>query len=126
MTAIMNGILNMYENIFCETKVLQSLHGAILDYTINYWFQAEAAIVAHVKSTQRIIQFMEDSDKETSPPEPPPPAAPYTSAYPNYYETSPSDVPQDMSLSNLNYSMNYNSSSSSDRMSSSMEVDSYH
>ncbi|CAF4821231.1 unnamed protein product [Pieris macdunnoughi] len=87
---------------------------------------AEAAIVAHVKSTQRIIQFMEESDKEDSPPEPPPPAAPYTSAYPtNYYQTSPSDVPQDMSLSNLNYSMNY-SSSSSDRMSSSMEVDSYH
>ncbi|CAK1544003.1 unnamed protein product [Leptosia nina] len=86
---------------------------------------AEAAIVAHVKSTHRIIQFMEASDKESLPAEPPAPAAPYTSAYPNYYQTSPSDVPQDMSLSNLNYSMNY-SSSSSDRMSSSMGVDGYH
>ncbi|XP_023954103.2 protein wings apart-like [Bicyclus anynana] len=85
----------------------------------------ESAIVAHVKSTQRIIQFMETSDKENSQPEPPPPAAPYTAACPGYYQGSPSDVPQDMSLSNLNYSMSY-SSSSSDRMSSSMEIDGYH
>lgn len=87
--------------------------------------------MAHVKTTQRIIQFMETSDKENSQPEAPASsqpaaAAPYTAAYP-YYDTSPSDVPQDMSLSNLNYSMNYtNSTSSSDRMSSSMEIDGYH
>ncbi|XP_050348988.1 protein wings apart-like [Nymphalis io] len=90
---------------------------------------AEAAIVAHVKSTQRIIEFMENSDKQAGQPAQPEPApaAPYTAAYPSYYQTSPSDVPQDMSLSNLNYSMNYmNSSSSSDRMSSSMEIDGYH
>ncbi|XP_045767148.1 protein wings apart-like [Maniola jurtina] len=89
---------------------------------------AEAAIAAHVKSTQRIIQFMETSDKENLQPDEPAPAAPYTAAYPSYYQTSPSDVPQDMSLSNLNYSMNYsmNSTSSSDRMSSSMEIDGYH
>ncbi|CAG9579828.1 unnamed protein product [Danaus chrysippus] len=85
---------------------------------------AEAAIVAHVKSTQRIIQFMEASDKENIQETA---AAPYTNSYP-YYQTSPSDVPQDMSLSNLNYSMNYsvNSTSSSDRMSNSMEIDGYH
>ncbi|KAJ8724472.1 hypothetical protein PYW08_015946 [Mythimna loreyi] len=47
---------------------------------------AEAAIVAHVKATHRIIQFMEASDKEAE-------AAP-----------SDADVPQDMSLSNLAYS----------------------
>lgn len=29
-------------------------------------FQAEAAIVAHVKATHRIIEFMEASDKEVS------------------------------------------------------------
>ncbi|XP_059053453.1 protein wings apart-like [Achroia grisella] len=89
---------------------------------------AEAAIVAHVKATKRIIDFMEASDRENSEEGPSqPPAAPYTAnSYPsNYYQTSPSDVPQDMSLSNLNYSMNY-STSSSDRMSSSMEVDGYH
>ncbi|CAG4945474.1 unnamed protein product [Colias eurytheme] len=80
---------------------------------------AEAAIVAHVKSTQRIIQFMENSDKEGEAPAPTPAPAPY---YSGYYQTSPSDVPQDMSLSNLNYGTNY--SSGSDRMSS-MEVD-YH
>ncbi|XP_072929228.1 uncharacterized protein wapl [Epargyreus clarus] len=95
----------------------------------------ESAIVAHVKATHRIIQFMEASDKEDSeaaaPPAPAiPPAAPApapysVNAFSRYYQTSPSDVPQDMSLSNLNYSMNY-SSSSSDRISSSMEVDSYH
>ncbi|XP_050667052.1 protein wings apart-like [Leptidea sinapis] len=85
---------------------------------------AEAAIVAHVKSTQRIIQFMESCDKENGPVEQPKPAAPYTSTsnYNNYYQTSPSDVPQDMSLSSLNY-MNY--STSSDRISS-LEVDGYH
>lgn len=88
-------------------------------------FQAEAAIVAHVKATQRIIEFMETSDKESLQEGPSQPAAPYTAEYPaHYYQGSPSDVPQDMSLSNLNYSMNsYNSSS--DRMSS-MEVDGYH
>ncbi|KAL0881632.1 hypothetical protein ABMA27_001458 [Loxostege sticticalis] len=86
---------------------------------------AEAAIVAHVKATQRIIEFMETSDKESLQEGPSQPAAPYTAEYPaHYYQGSPSDVPQDMSLSNLNYSMNsYNSSS--DRMSS-MEVDGYH
>lgn len=92
-------------------------------------FQAEAAIVAHVKATHKIIQYMESSDKEVQegPSQPQPPAAPYsTNTYPYYNQTSPSDVPQDMSLSNLNYSMNYNSTSSSDRMSSSMEVDGYH
>lgn len=90
--------------------------------------QAEAAIVAHVKATQKIIEFMEASDKVTQegPSQPQPPAAPYsTNTYPYYNQASPSDVPQDMSLSNLNYSMNY-STSSSDRMSSSMEVDGYH
>ncbi|XP_049693333.2 protein wings apart-like [Helicoverpa armigera] len=69
---------------------------------------AEAAIVAHVKATHRIIEFMKASDKEAE-----------TAAEP------PTDVPQDMSLSNLNYSLNYNTSSS-DRMSSSMELDGYH
>ncbi|XP_049870617.1 protein wings apart-like [Pectinophora gossypiella] len=80
---------------------------------------AEAAIVAHVKATQRIIEFMEASDKEAAQPAaaPAPPAAPY-------YPAPPCDVPQDMSLSNLNY-INY-SSSGSDRMSSSMELDPYH
>ncbi|KAM3966904.1 cohesin release factor wings apart-like [Aphomia sociella] len=89
---------------------------------------AEAGVVQHVKATKRIIDFMEASDRENSEEGPSqPPAAPYTAnSYPsNYYQTSPSDVPQDMSLSNLNYSMNY-STSSSDRMSSSMEVDGYH
>ncbi|CAH2040478.1 unnamed protein product, partial [Iphiclides podalirius] len=88
---------------------------------------AEAAIVAHVKTTQRIIEFMEASDKEDTQPEPNQPTAAYSAKTysSNYYQTSPSDVPQDMSLSNLNYSMNC-SSSSSDRMSSSMEVDGYH
>ncbi|CAG4982307.1 unnamed protein product [Parnassius apollo] len=89
---------------------------------------AEAAIVAHVKATQRIIEFMETSDKESTQVEMSQPPAAYTAktyAASNYYQTSPSDVPQDMSLSNLNYSMNC-STSSSDRMSSSMEVDGYH
>lgn len=83
--------------------------------------------MAHVKATNRIIQFMEDSDKELQE-GPAPPAAPYTASshpyQPHYYQTSPSDVPQDMSLSNLNYSLNY-STSSSDRMSSSIEADGY-
>ncbi|CAK1579311.1 unnamed protein product [Parnassius mnemosyne] len=89
---------------------------------------AEAAIVAHVKATQRIIEFMETSDKESTQVETSQPPSAYTAktyAASNYYQTSPSDVPQDMSLSNLNYSMNC-STSSSDRMSSSMEVDGYH
>lgn len=86
--------------------------------------QAEAAIVAHVKSTQRIIDFMETSDKEHSQ-EPPAPVqvSTYSHAPQNYYQ----DMPQDMSLSNLTYNMSYNSSSSSsDRLCSSMEVDNYH
>lgn len=53
---------------------------------------AEAMIVAHVKATHVIIKFMERSDAEAAP------------AYPaHYYGSSPSDVPQDMSLSGLNY-----------------------
>lgn len=63
----------------------------------------EAAIVAHVKSTQRIIEFMETSDK---------------------VYLSPSDVPQDMSLNTLTYS-NHNYGAGSDRISS-MELDGYH
>ncbi|CAH1635648.1 unnamed protein product [Spodoptera littoralis] len=70
---------------------------------------AEAAIVAHVKATHRIIKFMEASDKEAAEAE----------------QGAPADVPQDMSLSNLNYSM-HSSYSSSDRHSSSMELDGYH
>ncbi|CAH2981759.1 unnamed protein product [Chilo suppressalis] len=92
---------------------------------------AEAAIVAHVKATQRIIEFMENSDKEDlQAATAPQPAALYSESYPgNYYQSSPSDMPQDMSLSNLNYSMtsvnaSY-SNSSSDRLST-MEVDGYH
>ncbi|KPJ14092.1 Protein wings apart-like [Papilio machaon] len=84
---------------------------------------AEASIVAHVKATQRIIEFMETSDKETSRDPPQQPPAEYPRPYSNYYQPC-ADLPQDMSLSNLNYTMN--SSSSSDRMSSSMEVDGYH
>ncbi|XP_045535474.1 protein wings apart-like [Papilio machaon] len=84
---------------------------------------AEASIVAHVKATQRIIEFMETSDKETSQDPPQQPPAEYPRPYSNYYQPC-TDLPQDMSLSNLNYTMN--SSSSSDRMSSSMEVDGYH
>ncbi|XP_063827505.1 protein wings apart-like [Ostrinia nubilalis] len=67
---------------------------------------AEAAIVAHVKATHRIIQFMEASDKALQAGPAPQPAAPAPfSTYPaRYYAgSSPSDVPQDMSLSNLNY-----------------------
>ncbi|XP_013194045.1 protein wings apart-like [Amyelois transitella] len=86
----------------------------------------EATIMQHVKATKKIIDYMEESDKEAEQGPSQPPAPYSTSSYPgHYYQTSPSDVPQDMSLSNLNYSMNY-SSSSSDRMSSSMEVDGYH
>ncbi|XP_068622314.1 protein wings apart-like [Battus philenor] len=88
---------------------------------------AEAVIVAHVKATQQIIEFMESSDKENAQVELAQPSTAYSAkTYANnFYQTSPSDVPQDMSLSNLNYSMNC-SSSSSDRMSSTMEVDGYH
>ncbi|KAL4711427.1 hypothetical protein ACJJTC_016181 [Scirpophaga incertulas] len=84
---------------------------------------AEATIVAHVKSTQRIIEFMENSDKEATEPT----RAPHEESYPSYCHSSPSDLPQDMSLNNLNYSMNSVSfsSSSSDRYSS-MGVDGYH
>lgn len=72
--------------------------------------------MAHVKATHRIIKFMEESDKEAAPEGPSQPPAPYSTAFPNsYYDTSPSDVPQDMSLSNLNYSINY---ANPDRMSS--------
>lgn len=70
--------------------------------------QAEAAIVAHVKATHRIIKFMEASDKEAAEAE----------------QGAAADVPQDMSLSNLNYSAH--SYSSSDTHSSSMELDGYH
>lgn len=63
--------------------------------------------MAHVKATQRIIEFMEASDKEA------------TEAV-----CAPADVPQDMSLSNLNYSQH--SYTSSERHSSSLELDSYH
>ncbi|XP_013173967.1 PREDICTED: protein wings apart-like [Papilio xuthus] len=84
---------------------------------------AEASIVAHVKATQRIIEFMETSDKESSQDTPQQPPAEYPRPYGNYYQPC-ADLPQDMSLSNLNYTMN--SSSSSDRMSSSMDVDGYH
>lgn len=69
---------------------------------------AEAAIVAHVKATHRIIKFMEASDKEAAEAE----------------QGAAADVPQDMSLSNLNYSAH--SYSSSDTHSSSMELDGYH
>ncbi|KAH9628566.1 hypothetical protein HF086_010300 [Spodoptera exigua] len=77
--------------------------------------QAEAAIVAHVKATHRIIKFMEASDKEAAEAE----------------QGAPADVPQDMSLSNLNYSAHsahstHSTYSSSDRHSSSMELDGYH
>ncbi|KAJ2947444.1 hypothetical protein O0L34_g17229 [Tuta absoluta] len=98
--------------------------------TLNKYFtfltltaSAESAIVAHVKATQKIIEFMANSDKEGDAPAPDsaPAAGPAPDA--SYYHSSPSDVPQDMSLSNLNYSY---SSSGSDRMSSSMEVDGYH
>lgn len=90
--------------------------------------QAEATIVAHVKATQRIIKFMEASDEQdaqaSAPAPPAPPAYPPRPA--GYYQTSPSDMPQDMSINNLTYnSMNY-SSSGSDRMSSSMEMEGYH
>ncbi|XP_048477842.1 protein wings apart-like isoform X2 [Plutella xylostella] len=89
---------------------------------------AEATIVAHVKATQRIIKFMEASDEQdaqaSAPAPPAPPAYPPRPA--GYYQTSPSDMPQDMSINNLTYnSMNY-SSSGSDRMSSSMEMEGYH
>lgn len=79
---------------------------------LNLTASGEAAIVAHVKSTQRIIEFMESSDKE------------HVQEETNNYQ----DMPQDMSLSNLNYNMNATnySTSSSDRMSSSMDGDSYH
>lgn len=89
--------------------------------------QAEAGMVAHVKATQRIIKFMESSDREHAVEAPPPVSHPVTSMTHNYYQTSPSDMPQDMSINNLTYnnSANY-SSSGSDRMSSSMELDNYH
>lgn len=90
---------------------------------IYVYFQGEAGIIAHVKATKKIIDFMENSDKENSDMGPSQPPASYTanSYTSNYYQTSP----QDMSLSNLNYSNNH-STSSSDRLSSSMEVDGYH
>lgn len=65
---------------------------------------AESAIVAHVKATQRIIEFMEASDAEQD------------AAYSNPSD----DLPQDMSLNNMTNNYSY---SSSDR---SMELDSYH
>ncbi|XP_053605285.1 protein wings apart-like [Plodia interpunctella] len=64
----------------------------------------EATIMQHVKSTKKIIDFMEESDAEPQP-QPQQQQQPYS---------SPSDVPQDMSLSGLSYSA------------ASMEVDGYH
>lgn len=71
---------------------------------------------------------METSDKElleaaSSLTAPSQPATPYTATsnpyQAHYYQTSPSDMPQDMSLNSLNQ-YNY-STSSSERMSSSIE-----
>ncbi|CAH2085564.1 unnamed protein product [Euphydryas editha] len=83
---------------------------------------AEAAIVAHVKSTQRIIELMESSDRQSAPaPAAPCSAPPAPRASPR---ASPDDGPQDMSLSGLNYSLGY-VAASTDRIAS-MEVDGYH
>ncbi|XP_075976519.1 uncharacterized protein LOC142976831 [Anticarsia gemmatalis] len=68
---------------------------------------AEAAIVAHVKATQRIIEFMEASDAEQE-----------QAAY-----SPPADVPQDMSLNTMAHNYSNYSNTSSDR---SMELDGYH
>ncbi|XP_063541659.1 protein wings apart-like [Cydia strobilella] len=73
----------------------------------------EAMIVAHVKATHLIIKFMERSDAEEegggggaypAVGAAPAPAPGYPAhAHAHYYGSSPSDVPQDMSLSGLNY-----------------------
>lgn len=70
-------------------------------------YQGEAAIVAHVKATNRIIEFMEACDAEQE-------AA---------YSNPPDDLPQDMSLNNLAHNYSTYSNTSSDR---SMELDGYH
>lgn len=84
---------------------------------------AEAAIVAHVKATHRIIEFMEASDKEEAQMAV---AAPYTAYAHPMYHTSPSDVPQDMSLTNLNYGLNACNYTGPSRMPDNMEVEGYH
>ena len=71
--------------------------------------------MAHVKATQRIVEFMEASDKEATEAVAPPADA-----------DADADVPQDMSLSNLNYSQTHHSYGGADRLSSSMELDNYH
>ncbi|GBP05600.1 Protein wings apart-like [Eumeta japonica] len=99
----------------CRNNDVRELCGLKKDVVTR----AEATIVAHVKATQRIIDFMEASDREHQPP----PVAPHPPP-----ANSPSDMPQDMSLSNLAATydnLNY-STSSSDRLSSSMEIDNYH
>lgn len=68
---------------------------------------AESAIVAHVKATHRIIEFMEASDAEQ-----------LAGAAP-----APDDLPQDMSLNNRTHTYSNYSNTSSDR---SMELDGYH